>query len=324
MRKKLVYGAMCIALSAMLVGCGKDTGDNGDVQSTKEQSTKEQSTVQESESSEETTSDGGSVVSDDSMGAWVLRNEITDKAVLDEPSGAALFPDKLTLPINIDSLMDYQVLAAGVDQGTLSSIVDSYTDSFTSLDFMILDKTGTVYAYMPDLILGKEDDSQETNIKQAISDGNWMLGPTAMYYDALGLTEDEYDNMCNENPDEDGKYLLMDKLYDMLGTPNYIGWFCDADNQTRPGETNDAKEFIDNMRNPENYGSDSVTAYSTYIGWQFADYGIVIYVSETSNSSSGTLKANIHDVSISYVPATYGKLEDVFGTNAVSDFIAAK
>ena len=64
--------------------------------------------------------------------------------------------------------------------------------------------------------------------------------------------------------------------------------------------------------------------YSTYIGWQFADYGIVIYVSETSNSSSGTLKANIHDVSISYVPATYGKLEDVFGTNAVSDFIAAK
>ena len=36
MRKKLVYGAMCIALSAMLVGCGKDTGDNGDVQSTKE------------------------------------------------------------------------------------------------------------------------------------------------------------------------------------------------------------------------------------------------------------------------------------------------
>ena len=64
MRKKLVYGAMCIALSAMLVGCGKDTGDNGDVQSTKEQST-----VQESESSEETTSDGGSVVSDDrSMG----------------------------------------------------------------------------------------------------------------------------------------------------------------------------------------------------------------------------------------------------------------
>ena len=142
MRKKLVYGAMCIALSAMLVGCGKDTGDNGDVQSTKEQSTKEQSTVQESESSEETTSDGGSVVSDDSMGAWVLRNEVTDKAVLDEPSGAALFPDKLTLPINIDSLMDYQVLAAGVDQGTLSSIVDSYTDSFTSLDFMILDKTG--------------------------------------------------------------------------------------------------------------------------------------------------------------------------------------
>ena len=78
------------------------------------------------------------------------------------------------------------------------------------------------------------------------------------------------------------------------------------------------------MRNPENYGSDSVTAYSTYIGWQFADYGIVIYVSETSNSRSGTLKANIHDVSISYVPATYGKLEDVFGTNAVSDFIAAK
>lgn len=138
MRKKLVYGAMCIALSAMLVGCGKDTGDNGDVQSTKEQSTKEQSTVQESESSEETTSDGGSVVSDDSMGAWVLRNEVTDKAVLDEPSGAALFPDKLTLPINIDSLMDYQVLAAGVDQGTLSSIVDSYTDSFTSLDFMII------------------------------------------------------------------------------------------------------------------------------------------------------------------------------------------
>ena len=50
MRKKLVYGAMCIALSAMLVGCGKDPGDNGDVQSTKQQSTTEQSTVQESES----------------------------------------------------------------------------------------------------------------------------------------------------------------------------------------------------------------------------------------------------------------------------------
>ncbi|MFR5029592.1 MAG: hypothetical protein ACLTDF_13215, partial [Coprococcus sp.] len=192
----------------MLVGCGKDTVGSGDTQSTKEQST-----VQETESSDENATEEKNIVSDDSTGAWVLRKEVTDKAVLDEPSGAALFPDKLTLPINIDSLMDYQVLAGGVDQGTLSSIVDSYTDSFTSLDFMILDKTGTIYSYMPDLLLGKEDDSNETNIKQAISDGNWMLGPSAMYYDTLGLTEDEYNNMCNDNPDEDGKYLLMDKLY---------------------------------------------------------------------------------------------------------------
>ena len=187
MRKKLVCGAMCVALSAMLVGCGKDTVGSGDTQSTKEQST-----VQETESSDENATEEKNIVSDDSTGAWVLRKEVTDKAVLDEPSGAALFPDKLTLPINIDSLMDYQVLAGGVDQGTLSSIVDSYTDSFTSLDFMILDKTGTIYSYMPDLLLGKEDDSNETNIKQAISDGNWMLGPSAMYYDTLGLTEDEY------------------------------------------------------------------------------------------------------------------------------------
>ena len=138
MRKKLVCGAMCVALSAMLVGCGKDTVGSGDTQSTKEQST-----VQETESSDENATEEKNIVSDDSTGAWVLRKEVTDKAVLDEPSGAALFPDKLTLPINIDSLMDYQVLAGGVDQGTLSSIVDSYTDSFTSLDFMILDKTGT-------------------------------------------------------------------------------------------------------------------------------------------------------------------------------------
>lgn len=48
MRKKLVCGAMCVALSAMLVGCGKDTVGSGDTQSTKEQST-----VQETESSDE-------------------------------------------------------------------------------------------------------------------------------------------------------------------------------------------------------------------------------------------------------------------------------
>ena len=41
---------------------------------------------------------------DDSMGAGVLRHDMTDKDVLDAPTGATLFADKLTLPIKIDDL----------------------------------------------------------------------------------------------------------------------------------------------------------------------------------------------------------------------------
>ena len=116
----------------------------------------------------------------------------------------------------------------------------------------------------------------------------------------------------------------MDKLYYLLGTPNYIGCFCSDDNNTRTGAIYDAEEYVNRMEDPENYGIGSVTAYSTYIGWQFEDYGIVIIVSETSDSGAGSLRVIIQDVTISYVPITYGTLDDVFGSHAVSDFIAAK
>ena len=97
-----------------------------------------------------------------------------------------------------------------------------------------------------------------------------------------------------------------------------------VDDSEKDKNGNDAEEYVNRMEDPENYGIGSVTAYSTYIGWQFEDYGIVIIVSETSDSGAGSLRVNIQDVTISYVPITYGTLEDVFGSNAVSDFIAAK
>ena len=59
----------------------------------------------------------------------------------------------------------------------------------------------------------------------------------------------------------------MDKLYYLLGTPNYIGCFCSDDNNTRTGAIYDAEEYVNRMEDPENYGIGSVTAYSTYIGW---------------------------------------------------------
>ena len=33
MRKKFLYGTMCIALSSMLIGCGSDSGNNSNVSS---------------------------------------------------------------------------------------------------------------------------------------------------------------------------------------------------------------------------------------------------------------------------------------------------
>ena len=256
--------------------------------------------------------------------AWILRKSVTDNEKYKPSLEINLFADELSLPIDINELMEYQVSSAAIKQDYLYAVADNYTKSFSSKEFIVCDKTGEKYSYMPNIVLGEDGCSRKTTVKQAILDGDWMLGPSDMDYSTLGFTEDEYKSICDANPDTDGRYLLMDKLYDLLGTPNYIGWFCSDDNNTRTGAIYDAEEYVNRMEDPENYGIGSVTAYSTYIGWQFEDYGIVIIVSETSDSGAGSLRVNIQDVTISYVPITYGTLEAVFGSNAVSDFIAAK
>lgn len=323
MKKGFLCGAMGITMAAMLAGCGggsdadKNTGDSGKTGYSQE-------AADVNDDSDKDANDTGSVA-DDSMGAGVLRHDITDKDVLDAPTGATLFADKLTLPIKIDDLMDYPLTGVGIEGiNTLSSLIDTYTESSNNFSFIVYDKTGENRLYLPDLVLGDEDSENELTIKQAVTDGNWMMGPSKVYYDTLGLTEEEYNTLCNDNPDSDGEYLLLDKLYEEFGTPNYIGWFCDQDNATMYGGNYDAKEFIDKMRHPENYGSDKVTAYEYCVGWQFADYAVALDLCETSDAYSGNTKGSISNINISYIPASYGTIEDVCGLNAVKEFMAAR
>ena len=74
----------------------------------------------------------------------------------------------------------------------------------------------------------------------------------------------------------------MDKLYYLLGTPNYIGCFCSDDNNTRTGAIYDAEEYVNRMEDPENYGIGSVTAYSSIFSWNLLLYAHFFYKSDFS------------------------------------------
>lgn len=316
MHKKILYGIISVAALSMITGCGSKASDGANNVNTTE--------VINTQDSQDTNSESEDSYMDSEKSAWVLRKEFTDKQILDELSGVAMFADNLTLPIDINTLMDYPAEAVGIEQGKLSSIVDSYTDTFTFEEFTIYDKTGSTYSYLPDLVLGKEDSEEKITVKQAITDGNWKLGPSMVTYETVGLTEDEYNSICNENPDKDGLYIIADKIYDRLGTPNYIGWYCDSENSTQYGKGYDAKAYLNMMRDPGKYGSDGVTSYETIVGWQFDSYGIALDISETSDNYGGDVKSSVYSVVISYIPATYGTIEDECGTNAIADFLAAK
>lgn len=321
MRRKIFCGLVCVVLSVTLIGCG---GTSETTETPQQITSEDNMDVEDTPVDEKTEETVSEVVQDDSVGAWILRKDVTDKEVLDDVAGAVLFVDNMSLPINVQDMMNYTVKASGVGKDLLSSLVDSYTDSFNYLELDVYDNAGEISMYMPDLILGKEDSDEETTIKQAISDGNWMIGPSKVFYDTLGLTKQQYDSMCNENAGIDGEYLLADKLYEMLGSPNYVGWFLDDKNNTKYGVGYDAKEYVKNMRSPEEVSSESVTSYSTYIGWQFSDYAVVLNMSETSDSRDGVTRGNVHDLTICYIPSSYGTIEDVYGENAIADFLSAK
>lgn len=180
MKKGILCGVMGITMVAMLAGCGggsdadKNTGDSGNAEYSQDAS--DGNSVNDSSNND--ANDMGSVA-DDSKGAGVLRYDMTDKDVLDAPTGATLFVDKLTLPIKIDDLMDYPLEGVGIEgKNTLSSLIDTYTESSNNFSFIVYDKTGEDMLYLPDLVLGDEDSENELTIKQAVTDGNWMMGPS--------------------------------------------------------------------------------------------------------------------------------------------------
>ena len=148
MKKGFLCGAMGITMVAMLAGCGggsdadKNTGDSR--KTGYSQNATDVDTV--NDDSGKTANATGSVA-DDSKGAGVLRHDITDKDVLDAPTGATLFADKLTLPIKIDDLMDYPLAEVGIEGiNTLSSLIDTYTESSNNFSFIVYDKTKIVAA----------------------------------------------------------------------------------------------------------------------------------------------------------------------------------
>lgn len=256
---------------------------------------------------------------------WILDKDVTDRVVLDLPEGVRMFTGQLAMPLNLYDLMDCQVQIAGRDgKKTFSSMVDCYTDSFETMDMTVYDESGTLSRYIPDITLGTMDSGIETTISQALRDVNWIMPLSILSFSDLGFTEIEYNKMCNENSNADVNYILMDKMYDMLGCPNFVGWACGFDNETKYGSLYNAERYIDTMRNPAKYSSDNTTVYSTYVGWQFEDCGIMVRLLEISSQDEQSLCVSVGNISVSYVPSTYGSLEDVYGTNAVSDFLKTK
>jgi hypothetical protein len=325
MRRKVMYGVICVSMAAMLFGCGSSATDN----SVNDTDTKQESSGEAAVG--DSSDDASSVQVDDSTGSWLLRNELTDKEVLDDVSGAKLFVDNLTLPISIDDLLSYNVKSAGGDMTTLSSEINGNTESFESKSYSVYDSTETDLRYLPDIVLGKEDSGTETTVKDAVEQGVWMLDSSYTYYKDFGLTEEEYNSLCEANYPESGsssKYVFLDTLYEMLGSPNFVGWYYSTDNETRwaddAGNYNyDASEYIDRLRNPNAEDSDYDSFVNQFVvGWQFADYGIAIDFAEIVKEDKAT--ANTDMIGITYIPSTYGTISDVYGANAVKDFIAAK
>lgn len=316
MRKKLLFGAVCVCVLASLMGCGdkKETTDENGTTETVTVSDEVVATQDATEVSKDSV--------DDSVGAWILRKEVSDVDVLEDAQGAMLFADKLSLPISMDILQDYPMDSVGINQNKLSDIANENKDSFTSLVFTVYDKTGNKFSYLPDVILG--NDKTETTVAQAISDGNWRMETYYFDYETLGLTEEEYNDMCNSNPDVQGMYLLLDRLYEMLGTPNFVGWDYGMDNSTKDDSGYDAAKYVETMRYPEKVSDECVTVYSTIVGWQFSDYAIVVDISEISDSRSGVSIGEVSDVIFNYIPSSYGTIEDVYGTNAIKDYIAER
>ena len=142
MKKSFLCGAMGITMAAMLAGCGGGSDADKNTENSRKTGYSQDATDVDTvnDDSGKTANATGSVA-DDSMGAGVLRHDMTDKDVLDAPTGATLFADKLTLPIKIDDLMDYPLDGVGIEGiNTLSSLIDTYTESSNNFSFIVYER----------------------------------------------------------------------------------------------------------------------------------------------------------------------------------------
>lgn len=312
MKKRFLTGALCLAMTASLFGCGKKETENTQAPSSQDPVTTEE--IISSSSDQER-----------AQKHMLFTIDYSEEAVLEAPEHAYLYADKLTLPIGYEDLLDYQTSShehVNGDEGPLKTysiadfleeegeyeisyetLTNLYDKSYTSLE----DEGGV---YMPSLYIGKDDVTMTQN--ELMKQGIWYLDSRLDFPDTLGVDEDTVKTEMDMYSIESKEEYFLKKLINRFGNPNFL-------NITSSDHT--VEEEMDSLIHPT--GNDGTFAISFIkFGWIFEEFSLIVFTSDITNvHSEGEYTAYMNEPSLFYIPSGYGDFSEKYGENQLTEFL---
>lgn len=302
---------LTLAMALMsAAGCGssKDGGSksSGDDNTTTKNSSSDNAGSGSDESSDNS-EDNDTANIDFKDCPWFIAHELSDAEYLELPEGATLYGE--ALPFTTDTLNNIQLHASGN-----IPLADCLNDDAYAYTFYA---DGLEY---PDL----EIDADDGTVSEALDNMKWHLSDGYLSNTTFRISDDDFAALEKDHSDICEEYLLLDMLAAEFGSPNYVSYFS---------QTVDAHTLIDDFLHPER-SEYNISLEQIYIGWQFEDFGITAFFSDTtqvdSSHSSGIRSETSDHVCLFYVPIENGTLaeyyhdDDYSGKNIVKDVIAEK
>ena len=328
MKKKLLAGLLCLAMTASMFGCGKQETNAGNAVTPNQDTTQTNEVITNGNDGNEGNDVSATInAAERTMQSMILSIDYSEEAVLPSPENVYLFAGKLTLPIKLEDLHEYQCSSSehvNGDEGplkthTLAAELEEKKDWKLSRDLMTLlyDKSYTSVAdegglYLPSFNLGKTEES--ITVADCVEKNIWYLDQSMLCPQILGMTEDEQRERSAELGIEDTEEFCLKELINLFGNPNYLAFGMDSP----------ADKEIQGLLYPDRNDTNFHTTFA-YIGWIFEDYKLLLFVNESVTvTSEGEYKNYPSSASFTYFADGYNDFGNYTGKNVVSEFKVAR
>lgn len=295
----------------------------------------------QSESTENDDTSDGDTVSIDEMAAksFTLNLEFADEDTLPTPENTQLFSNNLSLPINFNDLLSYKVKSHD-DNSTpvsLAEYMQMYNESaYNKIGYIYPEDVSTIasdqYSSTAYLTLGENTSSSIDRNKyptlQSFVDSDLWYIEERLEAEMFGMTDEELTKAAVDYDKYDGydtvharePQLLLDKLVEKLGKPNYFN--------TGLSNNIDTDYVKMHFLTPEDNDSYGVGVNLCYVGWIYSDFSVMVSYGETTQTTSegefmNHMDLDDIDYGVYYYPYKY---TDVYSQriNMRSDFENAR